>query len=610
MHDETISTTRGGPARLLTWLTAFALLAALVMAAAPTARAMPNPDGGAAGPRGPFTELSITALGAGQAVAGSTAPDGFDPLAGYPADVPAGSTQDNASFAGTIQVTDAVSGQTAFTYCIDLLTDTEVGVNYELGTWDEANVPNLGYIGYILDGYYPITAEPAGAATDAARAAAVQSAIWFFSDSYVLATTDPLRPLVAQIVADALANGPAPEPTPPALDVTPETLAAPATGEIVGPFTVEADGPATIRSFGVEVFTDPDGTSPLADGATVEPGATLWARIASETGPHGFVLERQVTVLESTVYLYDGTNVGRDAAQKLILAQPSQLTRRAGALLEPFAAGSLEVTKVVTGDGAGLQSEVTLDVVCTSPDGEDSVEHTLTVPAGAAAGDHAQVVGGLPVEWSCVVTETDDGDNGLVVVTSTSTVPESVLISNGDTVEVTVTNTYDVATGGLRVSKAVAGPAAGAQGPITLVLTCDDPEGAYDQQVELPGGLAGGDHVALELEGIPAGTTCTVEETAGGATESTLLTQTTVTPESVTITEDETAEVLVSNTYDTAPTPTPTPTTPTTPGGAGPGGAGPGGLASTGADTASLLVLALLLVVGGAATVVLLRRRA
>ncbi|MGN6239474.1 MAG: DUF5979 domain-containing protein [Cellulosimicrobium cellulans] len=593
-------------ARLVAWLAACSLLIALAVATSPPARAMPNPDGGAAGPRGIFTELSITALGAGQSLLGFTAPDGFDPLAGYPADVPAGSTADDASFAGTIQVTDTVTGQTAFTYCIDLLTDTEVGVNYELGTWDEANVPNLGYVGYILDNYYPITGEPSAAPSANARAAAVQAAIWFFSDDYVLAPTDPARPFVAQIVADALANGPSPEPVPPTLEVTPELLAAPSSGEIVGPFTVESDGPALLHFYGIEVFSDPEGTNALADGATVEPGATLWARIASPTAPHALVLERQAAVLESTVYLYDGTNAGRESAQKLILAQPATLTRRAGAVLVPFDAGSLEVTKVVTGDGAGLQSDVVLDVVCTSPDGQDSVEHTLTIPAGAAAGEHPQTISGLPAEWSCVVTETDDGDNGSVVVTSSSTVPETVVIGNGDTVGVTVTNTYDVATGGLRISKAVTGPAAGGQGPITLALTCDDPEGAFDQQVELPGGLAGGDHVALEIDGIPTGTTCTVAETAGGATESTLLTATTVAPERVTIVEDETAELVVTNSYDAAPTPSPTPT----PAPTQPDEPGPGGLASTGADAASLLVLALLLVLGGTATVLLLRRRA
>lgn len=313
-----------------------------------------------------------------------------------------------------------------------------------------------------------------------------------------------------------------------------------------------------------------------------------------------------MTVLESTVYLYDGTNTGRTEAQKLVLAQPTELTRRAGALLEPFAAGSLEVTKVVTGDGAGLQSDVVLDVVCTAPGGGETVERTVTVPAGAAAGEHTEVVSGLPAEWTCVVTESDDGDNGRVVVTGTDITPESVIISNGDTTTVTVTNTYDVATGGLLVRKAVDGPAAGSQGPITLALTCDDPDGAFDQEVELPGGLTGVDNVALELDGIPAGTTCTVTETVDGSTATTLLTRTVVAPESVTVAEDETAELVVTNTYDQAPTPTPTPTSAPTQ----PATAGPGGLASTGGDAVSLLVLALLLVLGGTATVVLLRRRA
>lgn len=604
MHAATTTTSRTGATRPVAWLSTLALLAVLLVLGSAPAHAKPDPDGVGAGPRGPFTEISITGFGAGQAVAGFTAPAGFDPLAGYPADVPAGSTANDAEFAGAIQVTDAVSGQTTFTYCIDLLTDTRTGVNYGLGTWDEANVPNLGYVGYILRNYYPVTGEPAAAPSVDARAAAVQAAIWFFSDSYVLSTTDPVRQYTAQIVADAIANGPSPEPTPPLLEVTPETLAAPTTGDIVGPFTVEADGPATIQSFGAEVFTDPEGTNLLADGDTVQPGATLWARLAGDTAPHGFVLDRQVSVLESTVYLYDGTNAGRTDAQRLVLAQPTELTRRAGALLEPFAAGSLEVTKVVTGDGAGLQSDVVLGVVCTAPGGGETLERTVTVPAGAAAGEHTEIVSGLPAEWTCVVTETDDGDNGRVVVTGTDIAPESVMISNGSTATVTVTNTYDVATGGLLVRKAVDGPAAGSQGPITLALTCDDPDGAFDQEVELPGGLTGGDNVALELDGIPAGTTCTVTETVDGSTATALLTQTVVTPESVTVAEDETAELVVTNTYDQAPTPTPGPT-------AGPTSApGSAALASTGADAASALVLGLLLVLGGLATVALVRRRA
>jgi hypothetical protein len=568
--------------------------AGLAVVAGP-AQAQPEPDGGVGDPGGIFTELTITGFGAGQAVAGSRAPAGFDPLAGYPAAVPPGSIVDNASFAGAIQVTDPVSGQVTFTYCIDLLTDTTSGVHYQLGTWDAANVPLLGYIGYILARYYPLTGEPAAAPNNNARAAAVQAAIWFFSDSYVLAAGDPVRPFVEAIVADALANGPEPEPTPPTLAVSPSTLAAPATGEIVGPFTVTSDGPSTIRSVGVEVFADQAGTILLADGAVVPPGATLWARSVSATTPQGFVLERQATILQSTVYLYDGSNPGRTTAQKLVLAQPTDLTRRAGALLTPFAAGALTVDKVITGDGAGLQSDVVIDVTCTSAGGDVVAQRTVTVPAGSAAGSHPQTIGGLPAESECVVTETQNGDNGRVVVTGTSVEPASVMISSGDTVTATVTNSYGIAVGSLRVSKSIAGPAAGGQGRITLSVRCDDPARAFDRQVTLPAGLAAGSHEAVLIEGIPAGTTCDVSEVANGATTAAVWQSVTIEPAAAAIVEGGVADVLATNTYG-APT-------------AQVSFRGPAELAATGAHPAALAVLAGLFVLGGLTTVVAFARR-
>ncbi len=49
------------------------------------------------------------------------------------------------------------------TYCIDLTTETEIGVHYELGDWSSANVPNLDYVTYILNNYYPVVFGGAGA---------------------------------------------------------------------------------------------------------------------------------------------------------------------------------------------------------------------------------------------------------------------------------------------------------------------------------------------------------------------------------------------------------------------------------------------------------------
>jgi hypothetical protein len=221
-------------------------------------------------PPGLFTEATVTGTGAGLTVSGFVAPPGFNPFAGYPATIPPGSTAHGPAFAGTITIEDRITGRTGLTYCIDLNTATEVGVNYELGEWSEAHVPNLGYVEYILQHYYPTTEAPSSA-TVSQKAAAVQAAIWFFTDRYVLATTSAIRTLTAAIVADALDNGPSEEPVTPELSVTPAELSAPSTGEIVGPFTVNSDGPARIYLTGVEVFTDPDGENQLHDGDWCSP---------------------------------------------------------------------------------------------------------------------------------------------------------------------------------------------------------------------------------------------------------------------------------------------------------------------------------------------------
>ncbi|MBF8185042.1 Cys-Gln thioester bond-forming surface protein [Nonomuraea sp. K274] len=405
-------------------------------------------------PAGLFTEAVITGLGDGTAVSGYDAPEAFDPLTGYPTNIPAGSTAHAVSYAGTIQIVDPeVSTRTGLTYCIDLETDTEIGVNYELGDWTEANVPNMGYIGYILRNHYPATGEPAAAPTVAMRAAAVQAAIWFFSDDYVLAVDSPVRTYTAEIVADALANGPGTEPAEPELTVTPESMAAPATGEIVGPFTVTADGPSAIHLEGVEVFTDPNGTNALAEGATVRPGARLWARSVSDADPQGFVLERAVTALVGTVLLYDGTNPTLENAQKLVLARQTQLTARAGATLEPFEAGRVRVIKHISGKGAGHQGKIVIRVNCQATDAALNRRRTLTVRAGAAAGTVQRTISGLPAGSVCTITEPITGDNKAVNLISQPIItPGTVTVVADETQQVSIIDSYK------RACKLVHGP--------------------------------------------------------------------------------------------------------------------------------------------------------
>ena len=78
-------------------------------------------------------------------------------------------------------------------YCIDINTDTYDGIGYALGTWDAANVPNVGFVGpdpqRVLPHHPDATGRPEPINQ---KAAAVQAAIWFFSDRYVLSTVRPV----------------------------------------------------------------------------------------------------------------------------------------------------------------------------------------------------------------------------------------------------------------------------------------------------------------------------------------------------------------------------------------------------------------------------------
>ena len=128
----------------------------------------------------------------------------FDPVAdGYPANNPTeaeGFTPKDEGFAGVIHGTPTGGGDQLNLYCIDIFTITNIGVGYGYGTWDAASVPNVGYVARLLNEYYPATDEPAALTDLNQKAAAVQAAIWFFSDRYVLSTSSPLHDTVVDIV--------------------------------------------------------------------------------------------------------------------------------------------------------------------------------------------------------------------------------------------------------------------------------------------------------------------------------------------------------------------------------------------------------------------------
>ncbi len=223
------------------------------------------------------TELVINSLGPGRSVSGfiPNAANPFDPVVeGYPASNPltgagSGWSTSDESFAGIIHATPPGGGEQLDLYCIDLSTETRIGYGYALGTWDEASVPNVGYVARLLNQYYPHTGDPAALTDVDQRAAAVQAAIWFFTDRYVVSTSDPLHAAVVAIVNDILQDGPVIEPDPPSVAIDPASRVG---AGVLGPFTVTTDHPpATVSATGADMFANAAATDATANGVPCRP---------------------------------------------------------------------------------------------------------------------------------------------------------------------------------------------------------------------------------------------------------------------------------------------------------------------------------------------------
>jgi hypothetical protein len=151
------------------------------------------------------TELVMSGTGPGQGVAGFIAHTGstFDPVkTPYPTTNPTtGFDTLNEGFAGIIYAHPPGGGANQSLYCIDIRTATYGGITYKLGSWNAAVVPNVDYVARLLNEYYPNTTQPVFTPANTNQtAAAVQAAIWYFTDKYVLNTADPLHNTVAAIV--------------------------------------------------------------------------------------------------------------------------------------------------------------------------------------------------------------------------------------------------------------------------------------------------------------------------------------------------------------------------------------------------------------------------
>ena len=531
---------RPGPERSLrTSLLGVAAAAALLLApfAVPATASWTEPDPGEPAPvAGTNAEVVTTALGPAQRVQAFVAnnPTPPDPLAPYPEENPVG-VPVTGRFAGIILTEDA-DGGIGQMYCIDTAVETMIGVGYVQGAWEESNVANIGYVNYILNNYYPANpAVPAGLTTNQ-QAAAVQGAIWYFTDGYLVNTSETvIRDAVEAIVADAQANGPLVEPPPPNVTVTPPAAAAPV-GSVAGPYTVASEGAAEVTvsvPTGYTIYADAAGTTPISSGSVVASGTQVWVGgPPASTTPGVLSARASVSVQTGNVYLYDGGNPGMDNAQPLILAATTVLEATAEATAEFFTAGSLLVSKSFVGEGAGDQDAIQILVDCGAP-----YVFTVDVPAGQVQ-DYPTPVDGIPAGSSCTVTEPVTGSNAVVSVVSSA--PATVVVPE-EGAAVTVTNTVSYNPGALTVTKVLTGAAAGLQGDITVTVSCD---AGIEESFTIPAGSAAGEYGGT-IADIPAGTSCTVTEPSSGATEQ--VTVTTGLPEVVTILPGDTSNAVVTN---------------------------------------------------------------
>ncbi|WP_125100588.1 DUF5979 domain-containing protein [Leucobacter chromiireducens] len=279
-----------------------------------------------------------------------------------------------------------------------------------------------------------------------------------------------------------------------------------------------------------------------------------------------------------------------------------------------YDAGSLQVTKEITGDGAELYGTGPFEVslACTL-DGTpievpEGAERVLSTETGLAANYPA-----LPLGAECELTETKTGGatSSVIVDAAGDPVTEPVVIGGDEQFELRVINTFDL--GAITVEKQITGAGASLADDkvFTVALACTIDRDGTTETIEVPGGaereLSKQGGLTAQYDELPVGAECELRETQTGGAKSVTITPNAGDPAvgAVTVAKDTAATITVVNEFVQPPVvpPTEPPTTPgTKPGGDLPttgGGSNLGWLIGGGA----------LLLVGAALIALRLRRR-
>jgi hypothetical protein len=172
--------------------------------------------------------------------------------------------------------------------------------------------------------------------------------------------------------------------------------------------------------------------------------------------------------------------------------------------------GTFVVSKTIAGPAAGRQGEITIISTC------DGVQlEPFVIPQGKDAGEVTRTYTGIAAGAGCSAVETVDGHTDTLGVESAGGKESVVVPANGTATE-KLADTYSDEEGSLIVEKTISGDAAGSQGPVTIHINCDkDTPSLPDFEI---GAGAGAGSVSKTYPGLPAGATCSVDETADGGT--------------------------------------------------------------------------------------------
>jgi TQXA domain-containing protein/LPXTG-motif cell wall-anchored protein len=293
-------------------------------------------------------------------------------------------------WAGLIGVdTDGNGSVDAYAYCIDLGTHLVIDRAHEEGTWDAANVPNLGEITWILHNY------PASSNTPVATAKAVQAAIWHFSDGFDLTTTGPQNSAeviaLYQSILDNAVAVPEPQPT---LQITPTPQTVDQGTGVVFEVTTTSPGPVALTltgaPAGARIVAASNGVCDTQGPAITQVAANAEVCVVSSIAGGPAVLHGEVEEATAT-----GRVFLREGSQKLIFAGGGSVSAVADAeatWVVPTTTTTTTAPTTTTTTAAPTTTTTAAPTTTTTSGAEVLGEvQTTSTTAGAAVLDDAEL---------------------------------------------------------------------------------------------------------------------------------------------------------------------------------------------------------------------------